>query len=514
MAKDNLSDQTLGKGALTGRSDELWFGHPRGLSTLFFTEMWERFSYYGMRGLLVLFMIAPAVGSNGGLGLGIKDATAVYGLYTALVYLVALPGGWVADKIWGLRKSVFVGGSIIAAGHFSMAAPILGFPQFASFVLGLFLIIIGTGLLKPSISAIVGDLYEGNDARRDAGFSIYYMGINIGALLGPLFCGYFGEGVNWHLGFSLAGFGMVLGLIQYKYGEGSLGQAGLYKHDGDDGALERRKRRAVYGFGAAILATGLFALGLALGWFEADLQLVATGIGLSIILMSLIFFGYVIFFGGHSKEERNRVWVIFCLFILSAIFWSGFEQAGSSMNIFAQKLTDLKFGNFEAPASWLQAVNPLFIIILAPLFAGLWTWLDRRHANPSLPLKFGLGFLALAIGFFVLAWGAANASPKNLVSPAWLVVTYFLHTCGELFVSPLGLSAITKLAPRTRLGQMMGVWFIGAALGNLIGGLMAGYFGQVEPGRLFANVAIMAAAAGFVAVLISPFLTRMMGGVR
>lgn len=496
------------------RGETLWFGHPRGLSTLFFTEMWERFSYYGLRGMLVLFMVAPAAGANSGLGLSVADATAIYGLYTALVYLVSLPGGWVADKVLGLRDSVFWGGVIIACGHFTMAAPLIGIHEFASFVIGLLLIVIGTGLLKPSISAIVGDLYKENDARRDAGFSIYYMGINLGALIGPLLCGYFGEGVDWHLGFSLAGIGMVLGLVQYRYGLAWLGDAGIFQHDGNETLRLKRRNLAIGGFVAALIASGIFALGLGQGWFEADLLLVATVLGLTIIAMAFIFFGYVLFFGGHSREERNRIWVIVCLFVFSAIFWSGFEQAGSSMNLFAKQLTDLSFGSFEMPASWLQAINPLFIILLAPIFAMLWTSLAARNANPSLPLKFALGFLGLSLGFFVLAWGAANATPLTPVSPAWLVVTYFLHTCGELCLSPLGLSAITKLSPRARLGQMMGVWFIGAALGNLIGGLMAGYFGQMSPSGLFGNVAMFAGATGVIAVLASPFLTRMMGGVR
>ena len=493
---------------------DLWFGHPRGLSTLFFVEMWERFSYYGLRGLFILFMVAPVTAANSGLGLDVKDAAAIYGLYTAMVYLVALPGGWVADKIWGMRKAVFVGGVIIAMGHFTMAAPLIGLPDFASFIMGLVLIVIGTGLLKPSISTIVGELYDDDHARRDAGFSIYYMGINLGAFLGPLLCGYFGEGYNWHLGFSLAGLGMVAGLIQYKYGEAYLGEAGLFKSDGDGEAVARRERMALYAFLATLLVFGLSILGVVQGWFAISLPNLVAGLGTGIVAIALGFFGYVIFFCGYSKKQRDRIWVIFILFILSALFWSGFEQAGSSMNLFAKRLTDLRVGSFDMPASWLLAVNPLFIILLAPLFAALWTWLDARHANPSLPLKFGMGFLGLSLGFFVLSWGAAHASADNLVSPAWLIVTYFLHTVGELCLSPLGLSAITKLSPRQRLGQMMGVWFIGAALGNLIAGYMGGYFGQMEPAGLFGNLAMMAGAAGFVAVLVSPVLTRMMGGLR
>lgn len=500
-------------GAAAG-AERLWFGHPRGLATLFFTEMWERFSYYGMRGLLVLFMTTPVAVGNGGLGLDVADATAIYGLYTAMVYLVSLPGGWVADKILGLRASVFWGGIVIAAGHFTMASPLLGVPDMAGFVMGLALIVVGTGLLKPSISSIVGELYQSDSDKRDAGFSIYYMGINLGALLGPLLCGYFGEGVNWHLGFSLAGFGMVAGLIQYSFGQAYLGGAGLLHADIDGPSVVRNGAIALFGFTLALVILLSFGVGAWTGFIAVDLQLIAAVMGAVIIIMAVVFFGYVIGFGGHSREEKRRVWVIIWLFILSALFWSGFEQAGSSMNLFARELTDLQFGDFAAPASWLQSINPLFIIILAPLFAAAWTWLGARNANPSLPLKFGFGFIGLALGFFVLAWGAANATPDNPVSPAWLIVTYFLHSCGELFLSPLGLSAVTKLSPQGRIGQMMGVWFIGAALGNLIGGLLAGLFGQMAPSMLFGNVAIVAAVTGFIAMAASPFVRRMMGGVR
>ena len=489
--------------------DRSWFGHPRGLGTLFFTEMWERFSYYGMRALLVLFMVDAVSGENPGLGFSVSRAGAIYGLYTAMVYLMALPGGWIADKLWGQRKSVFVGGCIIAAGHFSMVIPTLG-----TFYLGLGLIVIGTGLLKPNISAMVGDLYPEGGARRDAGFSIYYMGINLGGFLGPILCGLFGEGYNWHLGFSLAGIGMVAGLIQYRMGGKFLGSAGELATDDDAATMARRagnfyKTLAL----AGMIVIGIVALAVT-GVIDVGLESVAQGLGVAIVGLAIAYFAYLLLAGGHTPVEKKRLLVIFWLFLLAAIFWSGFEQAGSSMNLFAERLTDRVMLGWEAPASWLQSINSFFIVLLAPVFAILWTWLARRNANPSMALKFGLGLLGLAVGFFVLAWGAANATPENPVSPAWLVVTYFLHTCGELALSPVGLSSMTKLAPRGRVGQMMGVWFMASALGSLIAGLAAGFLETLSPSALFSNVAMIVGGAGLVAVLASPFVKRLTGGVQ
>ncbi len=491
-------------------ADKQWFGHPRGLATLFFTEMWERFSYYGMRALLVLFMTAAAVGANAGLGFEVGKATAIYGLYTFFVYVLALPGGWVADNIWGQRKAVFVGGCIIAAGHFTMAMPLIGIPDTPSFYGGLVLIVLGTGLLKPNVSTMVGDLYPEGGARRDAGFSIFYMGINLGAFVGPLLTGFLGETYNWHWGFSLAGIGMVLGLIQYKLGEPFLGQAGHLKTGEAPEKVAKRTRTfyAVAAGGAALVAILGFVLQGAV-----SLQQVASVLGYGVIILAVLYFVYLTFFGGLTKLEIKRLWVIFWLFILAALFWSGFEQAGSSLNLFAADLTDRSILGWEAPASWLQSVNPIFIILMAPIFGWLWTWLAARNAHPSIPVKFSLGLLGLAVGFFVLSWGAANATPENPVSPAWLIVTYFLHTSGELCLSPIGLSSITKLAPKGRVGQMMGIWFIGAALGNLFAGLVAGRLESLAPDALFWNVALIVGGGGILALLLSPVVKKIMGNV-
>jgi proton-dependent oligopeptide transporter, POT family len=507
-----MSARTIpGQADLGGQGSPMtggFFGHPRGLATLFFTEMWERFSYYGMRALLVLFMTASAAQANPGAGFEIGKATAIYGLYTSLVYLMSLPGGWIADNLWGQRRAVFVGGCIIAAGHFSMAIPIQ-----PTFFLGLGLIILGTGLLKPNVSTMVGDLYPEGGARRDAGFSIFYMGINLGAFLGPILCGLLGENYNWHLGFSLAGIGMVAGLIQYAMGGKYLGSAGYLSPEAASAAPSKAGGFYRSLIGAAALVAILVVL-MTTGALNITLQQLGKGLGYGIIALSILYFVYLIGFSDHTTDEKKKLGVIFWLFILAALFWSGFEQAGSSLNLFAANLTNRVVFGWEAPASWLQSVNSIFIIIFAPIFGFIWTWLAAKNANPSIPLKFALGLLGLAAGFFVLAWGAANASSEHLVSPSWLIVTYFLHTVGELCLSPVGLSSITKLAPRNRVGQMMGVWFVGASLGNLFAGLVAGRLESLPAGQLFSSVAMFSAAAGVVALVVSPGVRRLMGDVK
>lgn len=553
----------------TVRND--FFGHPRGLSTLFFTELWERFSYYGMRALLVLYMTTETMTANPGLGFSVGKATAIYGLYTFFVYVLSLPGGWVADKMWGQRKAVFVGGCIIAAGHFSMAIPTIEF-----FYVGLALIVIGTGLLKPNVSSMVGDLYPEGGARRDAGFSIFYMGINFGAILGPLLCGLLGEGYNWHYGFSLAGIGMVLGLISYKIGGKYLGTAGNLKTGESKDIINKRSRRFYSGISVLAALILVFIFLVASGAITVTLTAMAGYLGYAAVAITVGFFAYIIFFGGHTTEEKKRLGVIFWLFILAALFWSGFEQAGSSLNLFAADLTDRSFGpssflsnwgaffitlilaiptfyaayrvikneniwkiakivvgvssvgvllflfwmfykigiGWEIPASTLQLINPLFIVIFAPIFGFMWTWLAARNANPSIPVKFGLGLLGLSAGFFVLSWGAANASATSLVSPAWLVVTYFLHTAGELCLSPVGLSSMTKLAPKSRVSQVMGIWFVAAALGNLFAGLVAGQLETLSPDSLFWSVALIVGGGGIVALLAAPPVKKLMGDVE
>lgn len=482
-----------------------FFGHPRGLATLFFTEMWERFSYYGMRGVLILFMVDAI--QTGGLGLDTPTAAAIYGLYTAGVYLMALPGGWVADRIIGARNAVFYGGVLIAGGQFTLA---FSSTTTIGFYAGLGLIVLGTGLLKPNVSAIVGDLYPDGGARRDAGFSVFYMGINLGAFIGPILCGYLGESVAWKWAFLAAGIGMALGLIQYKIGAGLKGLGDPPKLDAEERSKANKTLYGVVG-AIAILSLVLYFL-QSQGIASISLTQVAGATGIFIVGLAVAVFAYHILLGPWSVIEKKRLVVIFFLFIGAALFWSGFEQAGSALNLFAANLTDRVVFGWEAPASWLQSINPVFIIIFAPIFG--WLWLALGKWNPSLAMKFGLGLVLLGLGFLVIAWAAVYASPENGVSPMWLVVTYFLHTSGELCLSPIGLSATTKLSPKPLVGQMMGIWFMGAALGNLIAGLAAGQMEAFPLPVLFGTVAAVVIGSGLLFVLFKGPMTRLSAGVE
>ena len=487
-----------------GRRQPTFFGHPRGLSTLFFTEMWERFSYYGMRALLVLFMIDTA---RGGMGMGKAEAGAVYGLYTFAVYALALPGGWVADRLIGQRRAVLVGGIIIAAGHYALAVP-----AELTFYVGLGLVALGTGLLKPNVSAIVGDLYKGNDARRDAGFSIFYMGINVGAFLGPGICSFLGEKVDWHLGFGAAGVGMTFAVLQYVLGRRHLAGAGELK--GDAAGLQAQTRsRSQFLKGLGVVAAAALALAAltSAGVMTLTVEAVARTVSLSISVLAVLYFSYVILFACRDGLERRRVGLIFVLFIGAAVFWSGFEQAGSSMNLFAKEHTDLMIFSWEFPAGWLQQVNPLLIVMLAPLMGMLWVGLGSR--SPSLGVKFAFALTLLGAGFFVMAWGSQYVAAGK-VSPVWLVTTYFFHTVGELCLSPVGLSSITKLSPARLVGQMMGTWFMGAALGNLIAGLMAGRLETMTAEELFFNVAVTSVIAGAVFLICARPIRWLAAGVK
>ena len=480
--------------------------HPRGLYTLFMTEMWERASYYGMRAILVLALTA-AVTEGGGLDLTDATATAIYGIYTGAVYLAALPGGWIADRLIGQRSAVWYGGIIITAGHFTMALPFN-----ATFFIGLILIALGTGLLKPNVSTMVGELYPEGGARRDAGFSIFYMGINVGAFVGQLIVGYLGEKVGWHYGFAAAGVGMVFGLWQYRLGWKYLGDAGARPSGTGNVAHDAAVRRRGW------TAIGVFCGGLALVVFTAlaglwlpDALMLATGFANFVIALAIGFFGYVLLFGGLSPQEKRNVGVIAVFFVASAVFWSGFDQAGSSLNLFAARFTDRDVFGWEMPASWLQSINPMLIILLAPFFAWLWVFLAQRNLDPSTPFKFAIGLIQLGLGFGVMVFAARIAAGGELAAPTWLMLTYLLHTTGELCLSPVGLSAITKLAPRRYLGQMMGTWFMGSALGNVMAGLMAGHIssGGVEsmPDQ-FMRVVWVSVIAGSLMLLAMPLLKR------
>ncbi len=487
-------------------------GHPAGLRTLFFTEMWERMSYYGMRALLVLFMVDQV--ENGGLGLTDANATAIYGLYTAAVYLVTLPGGWIADRLLGAQKTILYGGFIIMCGHF-----ILAIPSVYAFFIGLVFVVCGTGLLKPNISAIVGELYAPGDPRRDAGFTIFYMGINVGAALGPLVCSTLGESerFGWHYGFAAAGIGMLFGLIQFGIYSKHLGQAGLApsldRNNPDDAARMRRGWRFV------IAAVILLVAGVGLLLTETvsvNSQQLAEHATIFIVALAALYFISLFMFGGLDVAEKKRFVVIIVLFLASAIFWAGFEQAGSSLNLFAERYTQRMIGSFEIPAGWFQSLNPAFIIILAPVYSALWIGLARRQLDPSTPVKFAIGLLLLAGGFVIMIFAAQLVVQGNQVMPTWLLFTYLLHTMGELALSPVGLSATTKLAPKRYVGQMMGIWFLGSSLGNILAGLLAGEFN----GESVANfpdlyLQIVLTTGGFALLLLacSKTIRRLMGGV-
>ncbi len=487
-----------------------FFGHPRGLATLFFTEMWERFSYYGMRALLILFMTDAAFG---GLGFSAERAGAIYGLYTFGVYALALPGGWFADRLVGQRKAVLYGGILIALGHYSLAIPAM-----STFYTGLVLIVVGTGLLKPNVSAIVGDLYPEKDAYRDAGFSIFYMGINLGAFFGPIICSALGEPregaewVNWHYGFGAAGVGMTFALIQYVLGQKHLKGAGELKDDSaEPSRIAAARAGLLKGLGfIAVLVVAIVGLSAA-GILPITLVGFAQATGVVVTVLAAAYFAWVIAFVCRDNEERRRVGLCALLFLGAAMFWSGFEQAGSSMNLFARDFTDRVVFGVEITAGTLQSINPLFIILLAPVIGMVWVWLGER--SPSIPVKFGLGLVLLGVGFLVLAWGATYLETGK-VGMQWLVATYFLHTVGELCLSPIGLSSMTKLAPDRLVGQMMGTWFMGSALGNLIAGLVTGLMGDVEITTLFATVAGFVIVSGLLFFAFSKVMNWLAAGIR
>jgi POT family proton-dependent oligopeptide transporter len=482
--------------------------HPRGLYTLFFTEMWERLGYYGMRALLVLFMSAAV--ATGGLGLDDKTAAAIYGLFTCAVYLGALPGGWVADRLLGSQRAVLVGGIMIAAGYFTLAIP-----RVDTFYLGLILVVIGTGLLKPNVSAIVGQLYPEGGARRDAGFTLFYMGINLGATIGPLICSYLGEKINWRLGFAAAGVGMVLGLVQFQFTRRHLGEAGARP------APRPATRARDWGVVAAAagLVAALYLLALA-GVVRIDPKALASYTAYFIIAIAVVYFAVLFLFAELNDTEKKRLGVVLVLFIASAMFWAGFEQAGSSLNIFADRFTQrvISLGvPFEIPAGWFQMANPIFVITLAPVVAAAWLALARRGRDIPLPAKFAVGLLLLAVGFLVMAGAAVAVASGNKVLPTWLIATYLFHSLGELCISPVGLSSVTKLAPQRLVGQMMGLWFLATSLGNLMAGLAAGRVTSEDPAQMPMLFLVMVGAAtlvGLVVLGLTKPIKKLMGGVE
>lgn len=495
--------------------DTGFFGHPRGLSTLFFTEMWERFSFYGLRPLLILFMTAAL--ASGGFGFERNEASAIVGIYAASVYLASLPGGWVADRLLGLRRAIFIGALFISLGHIS-----IGLATFAHsrlpFFLGLVLIVLGTGLLKPNISAIVGDLYPEGGARRDAGFSIFYMGINVGAFFGQIVTGVLGEKIGWGYGFGAAGVGMLLGLASFGiYARKTLGTLGLEPTRDPDSAVQAREERRIKltlagGMGILILVIILAATGV----MPLDAQTIARSMTYVLVGIAVIYFAYLFLAGGLNGDEKKRVIVIFVLFAFASIFWAAFEQAPTSLNLFARDFTNRTIGGYEVPALWFQSINSAFIILLAPVFAVIWVGMAKRGMDLSSTAKFSLGLLFAAIGFAVMIPAAnhiVSSGGAIKVSAWWLTVSYFFQTLGELSLSPVGLSSMTKLAPRKYTGQMMGIWFLASSVGNLIAGLVGGH---VDPEKLAQTPALftwttvaLVVAAVICALLIVPIRKMM-----
>ena len=483
-------------------------GHPRALSTLFFTEMWERFTFYGLRALLVLFLVDAV--DNGGYGLDDKTATAIYGLYTAAVFMAALPGGWIADRLIGAQRAVMIGGTLMTIGTLMLAIP--GPKQL--FFGGLVVIILGVGLLKPNVSTLVADLYPEGGGRRDAGFTIFYMGINLGAFIGPLIAGWLAARYGWRTGFLAAAIGLPIGLLQFWLSRRLFNGAGATPNRNDGGAgLAADWCRL--GLALAVLAT--VAAVLFSGLVHLDPTRLAQGAAYVLVGMAALYFLYLFTGAGLDAVERKRMIVVLVMFLAVASFWSGYEQAGSSLNLFAKRHIDRMVGGFEIPAGWFQSVQPAFVILLAPVFSALWVRLAQRQMDPAAPLKFAFGLLLMGLGFLFMV-AAANIVAGGASAPAYLLIlTYLLTVFGELCVSPVGLSTVTKLAPARLMGQMMGVWFLGSSLGKLMAGLIAGGF---DPDNLaampdrFLGIVFFACGIGAVLLLISPRITRLMGGVR
>ncbi len=486
------------------------------------TEMWERFSFYGLRPLLVLFMAAAL--ADGGFGFDRPAASAIVGIYAASVYLASLPGGWIADRWLGLRRSILIGAVLITSGHLSIGVSgVAGAGVGKSFFfLGLVLIVLGTGLLKPNISAIVGDLYPEGGARRDAGFSIFYMGINTGAFLGQLVTGYLGERVSWHWGFGAAGVGMLFGLLVFWLkSKAMLGTLGQDIVRDPDPAVQAKREGTVRTY--TIAGLSLLALVFVLastGTIALDPQAIGGAMTFVLVGIAVAFFGFLFAFGKLTSDEKRRSGVIFVLFVFAAIFWAAFEQAPTSLQLFANDFTDRNLFGFEVPATWFQTVNSAFIILFSPLIAALWIMLAKRNIDLSSPAKFALGLALAGVGFLVMLFAANRVVASGgsvLVSPWWLIISYLFQTLGELFVSPVGLSSMTTLAPRRYLGQMMGIWFLAASVGNLVAGLVGGY---VDPTKLeqtplvFSGTAIALFGATVILALMIVPIRRMMATAK
>jgi POT family proton-dependent oligopeptide transporter len=479
--------------------------------------MWERFSYYGMRALLILFMTAPI--ASGGLGFDTAKAGPIYALYVSSVYLLSLPGGWLADKILGLRPAVFLGGVIIMCGHICLAIP-----SITTFYLGLCFIATGTGLLKGNVSALVGTLYSPEDLRRDSGYSIYYMGINTGAFIAPLITGWLAQSASfqgilasmgiqasasWHWGFGAAAVGMFLGLVQYTLGGKYLGAEWLRPVRPSDPTAAAKVQRQVRQ--VTIAAVAILVLAVILVWtglLPLDAEAISRNFKWVLIAVTLAFFGWLLIIAQWTKEERRRMVVITVLFAAATIFWMAYEQAGSTLNLFAERNTHNVILGYSFPASWYQSLPPLFVITFAPLFAILWARLGTR--NPSSTTKFAVALVLLGVAFILMIAASRLAATGVRVSPMWLVVVYLLEVWGELCLSPVGLSAMSTLAPARIVGVVMGVWFLALSVGSYLAGMAASVYETMPLPTLFTLVTATALAAALVMALLIRPIRRML----
>ena len=458
--------------------------NPRSLSTLFFTEMWERFSYYGMRALLVLYLVNSLNYSE-------SEALHIYAVYTGLVYLTPLIGGYLADRFLGTQKSIFIGGLTMMIGHFLMA-----FPDYLYLAIGM--LIIGNGYFKPNISSLLGKLYKSNDVRRDSGFSIFYVGINVGAFLAPLIVGYVGETINWHYGFAIAGFGMLAGLIQFYYGQNK-----IIKEDTTQ--QSRKLKSADWG-----LITIISLINIPLILLILEVTEVINNYFFEIFLALVTFISFYLLTRKKqllpAKEDLKKIVYIGVLSIFVIFFWMGFEQAGGSLTLFANNSVDRNFLGFIIPASFFQSINPLIIILIGPMIANFWLRVDRSKSNINTPQKMGLGLLLLAGGFFLIT--LVNNSSDSAISLWWLVGVYFLHTLGELCLSPIGLSMVSKVSPRKIASLMMGFWFLSSAVANFMAGKLPGIL-QANNLDLFTFLTFTSIVAGLLLLLISTFMGKL-----
>jgi POT family proton-dependent oligopeptide transporter len=476
--------------------------------------MWERFSYYGMRALLTLYLTAELV--NGGFGLGREDALNMYAIFTGLVYLTPILGGWVADRFLGKRKTVYIGGIVMAIGQFLLAASSFVVnsmdpdSRLFLFNFGLGVLIIGNGFFKPNISTIVGDFYDDNDPRKDSAFNIFYMGINLGAILGPFIAGALGENVDWGWGYFSAGIGLIISVFWLKYQEDTLEQFGLEPDaPSNKFVLDAKDWSQIF----------MYSIGLVVATFAVIKLwgLLPDNVTGTVITVGFIALGgglaYIIFKGTNGAQEWSRMGVIVTLAFFNIVFWAGFEQAGGTLNLFAAENTDRTVFGWDIPATWFQNINPMGILIFAPLFSVLWLKLDAMKLNPRTPIKFALGMFLGGLAFWVMTQASNMAEGGNLVSPLWLVVVYVVLTLGELMLSPIGLSMITKLAPTKLVSVVMGLWMASFAAGNYFAGVMESILHKYDL-ELYPFITAIMLGTGVILVLLSPILNKAMKGIH